>query len=272
MAGASRGRVIRLNACHERGAVDAGGVVELLGDPAERGTEEQHREADPLPGVDQDDDRQRGVGLPQPRLRQGLQTDGVEEGVQRAELRPQHQHPQVADDQRADQVGQRVERLEQALGDPPSVEKYGEGQPQRVLDQHRAEEEHHVVPERAHQLLVERERREQVHEVLGPDEGAASRALPVEQAVLQRREQRVDDEDRVQEQGRREERREDVYRRGRAPSCPAPPISGAWGHASGLNHCETPFCRSADTAAGSESPSSIDCSPAAIRSLPVGSP
>src|SRR5690606_11724391 len=187
-------------------------------------------------------------------------------------VRTEQQRPDVADDERTDQVRQREHRLEEALEARVAIEQDRQAQSHGVLDRHGADEEQHVVPQRGRDLRAQRVSGQDLLVVAESGEPRALGALPPEEAVVEGRAQRDDDQQAVQRQRRQAE--------GGGPACGgaveaargAPPQPRPSLYCVGSNHWSTPRWMWSAASSALHWPRTKFESPSEARSHAVGSP
>ena len=113
------------------GAVDLGGLGVVLRDSREASREQQHREAQVVPGVDHDDHGEGRGRIAQPGQGQVIEPQVLEHGVHRSEGGVQDERPDVAHHQRADHVRQHVDHAQEPAATARLLEQDREEQRQR---------------------------------------------------------------------------------------------------------------------------------------------
>ena len=210
------------------GAVDGRGFLELVGDALQAGQQQDHVEAEVLPRDDEEHRQHDGVRVGQPRLVEGAQADRVEQAVSQP-ARLQEQAPDDTGDDLRDDI--RGEEDESQDGPAPEPAAEHQRQPERERDLHdqRQDDDQHVVLDGAledgirHGALVVGE----------PDEvGQRRQAVPLEDAVADRLDDREEDEDRVQDQRGQQEQGDRRAPAGAAPRTPLGVGADHGGHVS----------------------------------------
>ena len=180
-------------------AVDAGGVVQLLGDVLEAGQEDDGVVADARPDRQHHRQRQDQGGRRQPLDRLLDEPDRLEDAVD--EPGPlEHPAPRQADGDGAGDRGDEVQGAEDAHTAQASVDD--DGQPDRQEDEDRR---HQQVDDRVGEREPERLVAEQLLVVLEPDQDRRGDDVEVGEAVVDDRPDRVQHEDPQQHQGRQQE-------------------------------------------------------------------
>jgi hypothetical protein len=150
---------MRRKRCHAPGAVDAGRLEDLLGDPLQAGEEDERDEGRRLPGVRHDErpHRRRGLGEP---------GDGLSEEAEAHEEVVRHPERVVEDPgpgERHDRGRERPRDEDDGAQRPPpaerAVEEEGERRPERHLEEDGEAREERRVPEgREEPAVAERPR------------------------------------------------------------------------------------------------------------------
>src|SRR5919112_1736570 len=171
-------------------AVVGGGLVGLGGDALHPRQDDDHREADVLPGDDPDQGPDGDLRVREPVRLQEAQPQLLQHVVQRA-ARLQHERPAGADDDLGDDVRHEQQDPDHRLAAHLAVQQEGEQDRHRALDHEGEDHEERVVPQRGAEFRV----REDGDVVLQADElRRRPEALPAVEAVVSGHHDREDDE------------------------------------------------------------------------------
>ncbi len=186
------------------GAVDGGGLLQLVRDVLQSGQQQHDPEADVLPRQHHEDGEQHDVHVGQPELDQAAEAERLEHLVGEA-ARLQDQRPHDPGDRRRQHVGREDHRAQEPAAEELAVQQQGDADRQRPLDDHgRHGQLDRVLDRRDEGRVVER-----VAVVPEPD-GVIQRpvARPVVEAVVGRDDDGDEDEAHEQDQAGGQQDRE----------------------------------------------------------------
>ena len=183
------------------GAIDRRRFLELVRDALQTGQQQDHVEAEVLPRDDEEHRQHDRVRVREPRLVERAQADRVEQAVGQSTWLEEQAPHDTGDDLRDDIRGEEDEPEDGAAPEPAAED---ERQPEREwdLDDERQDDDEDVVLDGP----LEDGLRQRALVVGKADEvGQRCQAVPLEEAVVDRLDDREEHEDRVQGQGGQQE-------------------------------------------------------------------
>ena len=190
------------------GAIDLGRLKQFFGNTLQTGQVDDDRPAENVPALHRDHGGQRHGGIAQPGMGEETQPNGVQQRIDDADVRAEHQGPDKAcryqrDDHRQEEDGA-IDLHESWLG----IELDGDEQANRMLEG-KDEKKHHKVVERR---PIERPRMKGLLEVIEADEmEVIADTRPAGQADRKARHRRVNDKDQKEDHPRQDEEQMTVF-------------------------------------------------------------